>query len=169
MTTELPGTSNVDSLNLQGNLVVAGTMSVAGAATLAGTQTYNGPVIMNGPITMNGTLTHFGGMISPGSLFIGAGTVKFQSGFVGFNAAVAGFAVQLPAPVAGADYDIVNQVAPSGGNNTIVIPAGGTIYQGTLSGSVLTFSTVGQTARVIGISPTQYRSMQPGTTSPTLS
>ena len=143
--TQLPGTSNLDSLN------------VAAGLTVGGTTTFNGPV--------NNSV----GGLMPGTLYAAAGTVTLTSGIVAFNAAVAGFAVQLPAPKLGARFDIINQVAPSSGNNTITIPSGGTIYQGTISGSVLTFATVGQTAVLIGLSATQYRSMTPGTTSPTLS
>ncbi len=140
-----PGTTNVSSLNVQDNLTVGG------------------------GVTFSGTVTNGGGIVSPGTLYAAAGTVQFASGIVAFNAAVAGFAVRLPAPVSGADYRIINQVAPSAGTNTITVPAGGTIYQGTVSGTVLNFTTVGQTAWLVGISSTQYRSMQPGTMNPTVS
>jgi len=156
--TQLAGTSNLDSLNLTANMTVGGTSSHVGAA------------IFSGPVTFSGTVTNGGGGLMAGTLYGAAGTVTgMASGFVAFNASVAGFAVQLPAPVKGAKFEIVNQIVASSGNNTIVIPAGGTIYQGTLSGSVLTFGTLGQTATLIGLSSTQYRSMTPGTTSPVLS
>lgn len=154
---QLAGTSNEDSLNLAANLTVGGTSGFVGAATFAGA------------VTFSGTVTNPNGALGAGTLYAAAGTVTLTSGYVVFNAAVAGFAVQLPAPKAGAYFEIINQVAPSGGNNTIVIPAGGTIYQGTVAGSVLTYSTVGQTTILRGISTTQYRSMLPGTTSATLS
>lgn len=149
--TQLAGTSNEDSLNLAANLTVGGTAGFVGA------------VVFSGPVT-NTT----GGLMA-GTLMSGAGTVTLKSGFVAFNASVAGYAVQLPAPVAGAEFRIINQIAGTSGNNTITIPSGGTIYQGTVSGSVLTYSTVGQTSILLGISSTQYRSMLPGTTSAALS
>ncbi len=155
--TQLAGTSNLDSLNLAANLTVGGTMGAVGA------------VVFAGPVTFSGTVTNPSGQNLPGTLMGGAGTVTLRSGFVAFNASVAGYAVQLPAPAAGAMYEVINQIAGTSGNNTIVIPAGGTIYQGTVAGSVLTYATVGQTSILLGISSTQYRSMLPGTTSAALS
>lgn len=175
------GTTNLSSLNVQDNATIGGTLGVVGAAafsgpvtqsgsqTFSGTNTFSAPNTFSGPVTFSGTPTFSSGMIQPVSLFTAAGTVTAPSQIIAFNAAVAGFAVRIPAPVAGYSYDIINQVAASSGNNTITIPAGGTIYQGTISGSVLTFATVGQTARLVALSATQYRSMLPGTMNPALS
>ncbi len=139
------GTTNFSSVDVQDNLSVGGAVSYSG------------------------TVTNTGGQINPGTLYTAAGTVTFASGLVVFNVSAAGFAVRLPAPTKGASFQIVNQIAPSAGTNSITIPAGGTIYQGTVSGTVLNFTTVGQTAWLVGLSSTQYRSMQPGTMNPTVS
>lgn len=133
------GTTNLDSLTLDSNLVVGGAS------------------------------TFTGGVFQPGSLYVAAGTVTTKSGYVGFNLAGAGFAVRIPAPVAGAEFRIANVIAPTSGTNTITIPAGGTIQQGTIAGSVLNFTTIGQTAILYGVNTTKYISFQPGTMNPTLS
>lgn len=166
---QLAGTSNVDVLNAATGINSAGTFGVAGNSIFAGNVTSAGTATFNGPITFNGTVTNSSGGLQAGTLYAAAGTVTLVSGYVVFNAAVAGFAVRLPAPQAGAELRIINQVAASSGSNTITIPSGGTIYQGTVSGSVLTFGTVGQVQTLLGISSTQYHALSLGTMIPVLS
>lgn len=159
-----PGTTNLPSFALEGNLSVGGTSGFVGAAV------HTGPVTFNGTVTLNGPTVNTAGGIQAGTIYAAAGTVTgLTSGYVGINSSGAGFAVQLPAPQKGANFEIVNEQTPGSGNHTIVIPAGGTITQGTVSGSILTFNKIGQTAWLKGLSATQYFSMLPGTMNPTLS
>ena len=136
---QLAGTSNEDSL------VLANTLTVSGAATFSGATTFSG------------TPTLSVGQLQPVQRFIAAGTVTLVSGFVDFNVSAAGFAVRLPAPVAGAEFTISCHIVPSSGLNTITIPSGGTIYQQASTGTVLSFGTAGQAVRVIGLNTTQYQ------------
>ena len=152
-----PGTTNLPSLTLDSDLIVGGTAAVTGAVTFGGT------------VTFNNTVQNNAGGFQPGTIYTAAGTATLKSGFVGINLAGTGFAVQIPAPVKGAEFRLVCMATPTSGNHTVTIPAGGTIYQGTVSGSVLTFNKIGQTATLLGMSTTQYFSLQPGTMNPTVS
>jgi hypothetical protein len=152
-----PGTTNLPSLNLQDNLTVGGTSGYTGAASFAGTVTFQNAIVNQA------------GAFQAGTIYTAAGTTTLKSGFVGINLAGTGFAVQVPAPAAGAEFRIVCMATPTSGNHTVVLPPGGTIYQGTVSGTVLTFNKVGQTAILLGMNATQYFSLQPGTMNPTVS
>lgn len=158
-----PGTTNLPSLQLDSNLTVGGTAGFVGAEVHAGAETHSGTVTFNGPVTNNA------GGFQPGTIYAAAGTSTLKSGNIGINLAGTGFAVQIPAPAANAEFRIVNMATPTSGNHTVTIPAGGTIYQGTISGSVLTFNKIGQTAWLLGMNATQYFSMLPGTMNPSLS
>lgn len=158
----LPGTTNLPSLQLDSNLTVGGTAGVVGASAFTGAATFNGAATFTGAVTFSGTPTLGTGILSPVSRFAAAGTVTTVSGFVDFNVSAAGFAVRLPAPVAGADFTITCHIVPSSGLNTITIPAGGTIFgiaalSGTVAGSVMSFGTAGQSVRIIGLNSTQYQ------------
>lgn len=163
------GTTNLPSLNLQDNLTVGGTAGFVGSETHAGAETHTGNETHSGTITNTGPVTNQVGGFMPGTLYGAAGTFPYKSGYFAYNVGTAGFDVQLPAPLAGAEIRIVNQIAATSGTNTATVPSGGTIYQGTVSGTRLNFTVVGQTAMLLGISSTQYRSLQPGTMNPSVS
>jgi len=96
-----PGTTNLPSLTLDSDLIVGGTAAVTGAVTFGGT------------VTFNNTVQNNAGGFQPGTIYTAAGTATLKSGFVGINLAGTGFAVQIPAPVKGAEFRLVCMATPS--------------------------------------------------------